>query len=111
VPLLKNADRAIIEPEKLRDYLLDPGNAQNGGKAEALFRMGYTRENWQRLESDLRDQHLILEATFDDVTIYGIQYVVVAPINGPARRANMKSVWQYDVGSEVPRLITAYPQQ
>ena len=110
MPLLRNADHAIIELEKLRDYLLDPDNPQNGGKAEALFRMGYRQEEWQRLETDLKEQHLVLEASFDDVTVYGTQFVIIGVIKGPVRSANMKSVWQYDVGSEVPRLITAYPQ-
>jgi len=40
VPPLRNAALAIIEPEKVQDYLLYPDNPQNGGKAEALFRMG-----------------------------------------------------------------------
>jgi hypothetical protein len=111
VPLLRNADRAIIAAEKMRDYLLDPENPQNDGKAEAFFRLGYSRDDWEVLARDLREQHLSLEARLDAETIYGDQYVIIGTLRGPAGSDNIKSVWQFDPGSEVPRFVTAYPHK
>jgi hypothetical protein len=63
------------------------------------------------LEADIRSQHLSaeLEGTLD--TEYGMRYEIVAPLQGPSPPAVIfRSVWQIDTGTEVPRLITMYPE-
>jgi hypothetical protein len=110
VPLLRNADRAIIAPEKLRDYLLDPLHIDNRGKARLFAALGYTRANWEQLESDLRTQHLTKEATFGRKTEHGDRYRIVAVLRGPRGSANIRSIWQYDIGSDLPRFISAYQE-
>jgi hypothetical protein len=38
---------------------------------------------------------------------YGVRYDIVAPLTGPVgRTVEFRSVWQIDVGTDVPRLIT-----
>jgi hypothetical protein len=59
---LPNIDRAVIPVEKLRDYLLDLDHRKGGSKAALLYRIGYRREEWKQLESDIREQLLPLEA-------------------------------------------------
>lgn len=53
---------AHIPTDKLRDYLLSPEHPDGRAKAAYLARLGYTQETWQRLEADLRRQHLTLDA-------------------------------------------------
>ena len=108
MPLLRNADRAIIEEQKLRDYLLNPDNPNNGGKWRVFFAIGYRPESWEILETDLRQQHLTQEAEFSRATPHGDRYKIAAVLHGPRGSANIESVWQFDVGSEVARLISAY---
>lgn len=55
---LPNANRALIDPRKLRDYALNLKHEAGKYKAAFLAQMGYTAENWQVLESDIRAQHL-----------------------------------------------------
>jgi len=105
---LKNADRAIISEAKLRFYLLNPANPRNGGKARLFAALGYTAENWPRLATDLRLQHLAEEAIEGRPSIWGRTYVITAPLSGPLGSASIMSVWQIDFGSEVPRFITAH---
>jgi hypothetical protein len=107
--LLPNADQAIIPPEKVRDYLLNQEHKENRGKGRVLAALGYTPSNWQRLERDLREQHLTKDAVRGRPTPGGQTYVIIALLQGPAGSANMKSIWQFDFGSEAPRLLSLYP--
>ena len=51
---IPNAEGAVIAPEKLRDYLLNPSHRRGGSKARLLVSLGYEGNEWERLESDLR---------------------------------------------------------
>jgi hypothetical protein len=107
---LPNADLAIIPEGKLRDYLLNPDHPSNGGKAHLFAALGYRPENWSVLAADLRDQHLILDAIERRPNLFGVPFEIVGILIGPTGSAIIRSIWQIDYGSEVPRFITAYPQ-
>jgi len=108
---LPSAEAAIIAPEKLRDYLLDPEHRRGGSKARLLHTMGYCQTDWSRLDSDIRSQHLPAEVAERQQNEYGEQFVIAAPLTGPnGRTVLFRSVWQIDLGAAVPRLITMYPE-
>jgi hypothetical protein len=44
----------VIEPAKLRDYLLSLDHPDGRAKAAYLALLGYTREHWEQLARDLR---------------------------------------------------------
>jgi len=106
-----NADHAVIAPEKLRDYLLNPEHRRGGPKARLLISLGYSADDWQRLDADLRTQHLTAEVAEESESDYGTSYVIVAPLPSPSGRIRLfRSVWQVDTGTDEPRLITMYPE-
>jgi hypothetical protein len=76
---------------KLRDYVLDILHKDNRGKARVLTALGYTRQNWELLAQDLREQHLTKDAVPSKMTRGGQTYVIVARLQGPTGSANMKS--------------------
>jgi hypothetical protein len=106
--LLPNAERAIIAPAKLRDYLLNGFHPQNLGKARLFAALGYRQENWGQLAEDLRVQHLTRDATEGRPSAYGSTYEIVTLLHGPLGSATIKSVWMIDFGSDVPRFLTAH---
>lgn len=109
--LIPNADKAIIAPEKLRDYLLNPGHRRGSAKAKLLLALGYRSDAWEVLESGLRDQHLTAQVTATKQNSYGVRYEIRAPLATPGGRTVVfESVWQIDVGNDVPRFITMYPR-
>src|SRR5262245_42177299 len=109
--MLPNADRAVIAQSKVRDYLLNVEHKRGGSKARLLASMGYNSSNWQRLADDIRQNHVGAEVVETVETEYGPQYTIVAPITGPVGRTVMfRSVWQVDLGTDFPRLITMYPE-
>ncbi|HEY4234316.1 MAG TPA: hypothetical protein VGM76_12870 [Lacipirellulaceae bacterium] len=108
---LPNADRAIIDAAKIRDYLLDVDHPYGGSKARLLVSLGYSAASWQQLEHDIRAAHLPENVVATINTLWGKRYEIVAPIAGPSGDSLMfRSVWQIDLGTDAPRLITMYPE-
>ena len=60
--LLPNADYAEIDPAKLHGYLLSSIHPIGRFKARFFAALGYTADEWQVLEANLRIQHLSQEA-------------------------------------------------
>ncbi len=108
---IPNGDKAVIAPEKLRDYLLNPAHRRGGSKAHLLVSLGYSADDWQRLEADLRAQHLNGDVDCEADTDYGKRFEIIAPLGGQSGHAVIfRSVWQIDLGTDYPRLITMYPE-
>jgi hypothetical protein len=63
--------------KKLSRYLLVKRSV--GDKSEFLKRAGYTLQNAQRLERDIRTQILTKDAAVTKKTIYGQHYKIRAP--------------------------------
>ena len=66
---MKLPSDALIATEKLTKYLLVKRPV--GDKSEFLRRAGYTLDNWQQLEQDIRQQILSQEAVSIEQTRYG----------------------------------------
>lgn len=108
---IPNAERAVIAPEKLRDYLLNREHRRGGSKAMLLYAFGYRQENWDQQETDLRSQHLTRPFDSKLPTEYGDRYDIVAALRTPnGRELVIRSIWQIDAGSQAPRLITMVPE-
>ena len=108
---LPNADKVIIDPRKIIDYLLNVDHPHGGSKARLLLSLGYSSPQWQQLDVDLRRMHLTEDYVATRHSTWGIRYEIVAPISGPSGDMVLfRSVWQIDLGTDVPRLITMYPE-
>lgn len=108
---IPNADRAIIATEKLTGYLLNASHRRGGPKARLLLSVGYRADAPQRLELDLRMQHLSIDVTRTSENAYGVVYEIDGPIETPGGRiVRFCSIWQVDTGTDVPRFITMYPR-
>jgi hypothetical protein len=108
---IPNAERAEIAREKLTDYLLNLQHRRGAAKAKLLRSCGYSPAQWERLADDLRRQHLTLSIAVLEENDYGDRYVIEAPLATPSGRTIfVRSVWQIDTGSDVPRFITMYPR-
>lgn len=107
---LPNAEQALIEERKLREYLLSPVHPLGRFKAAFFARLGYAPERWERLEQDLRSQHLTKDAEEIGETRYGRKYRIRGKLVGPnGKAAEVVSIWVIRKGETVPRLVTAYP--
>ena len=107
---LPGAERAIVEPPKVRDYLLSFEHPVGRSKARFFAALGFHRDRWAELQRALLSLAQNGEAELDPATEFGQKYVVRGMLEGPAGRAAMiVSAWIILLGENVPRLITAYP--
>jgi hypothetical protein len=107
---LPNAAHAIIEREKVADYLLNSGHPDNGGKAPFFVACGFHRDAWEVFAEALLSLVVTAEITKSLNPPHGIKYILDGEIETPAgRQASLRTIWILDSGSNTPRLITAYP--
>ena len=68
--MLPNSERAIVEPSKVRDYLLSPAHPVGRFKAAVFAALGYTHEQWETLQSDLLAMGRTNSAVAGQVSFY-----------------------------------------
>ena len=108
---LPNADRAIVDPAKVRDYLLSSVHPVGRFKATFFVSLGYTQDRWETLRDDL----LVLARRGDAVpgrlSFFGRMFEVDGMLTGPSgRTAEIRTVWIVASDEASPRFVTAYPR-
>jgi hypothetical protein len=104
------SDDAIIAREKLTQYLLVKRPV--GDKSEFLKQAGYTVDNWEQLERDLRRQVLSKDATSIEQTAYGELFEIRGVLKGPNNVVlQVRTVWMLEAASGLTKFITLYPDR
>lgn len=107
---LPNAAKAVVEREKIADYLLNPAHRYGASKARFFTGFGFRIEEWERLADALHEHGRTHDVTKTRETGFGPRYEVEGKLDCPnGRRPRVRTVWQMDKGAVAPRLITAYP--
>lgn len=106
---LPTAEGVLVEPAKVRDYLLSREHPVGRYKAVFFESLGYSSDAWQQLEADLRALAVVGEATVGNQTKYGQKYEVHGTLTGPSGRAAVVTVWIVRWGEDAPRFVTAFP--
>ncbi len=108
---LPGVANAVIEPRKLRDYILSSSHPVGRTKAEFFVGLGYARESWHVLAADLREMAERVEASEVETNRFGTKYEVRGNLTGPAgRQTGIVSAWIILAGEDFPRFVTAYPE-
>ena len=103
---------AIIAHDKLGEYLLSVAHPDGRGKAEYLGRLGYSQDTAGRLDADLREQILSLDAQPGRPSPYGQKYEILGPLTGPnGKNAWVRTIWIVLTGEAAPRLVTLIPAE
>ena len=106
---LPNADRAVVDIAKLRDYSLNPTHPEGKHKAR-VFRstLGLTAGEAERLRQIVLDAILINEAAPRTPTSFGQRYVVDFGVEGLHGRRTVRSAWIIRNDEDFPRLTSCY---
>jgi len=106
---LPNADRAVVDIAKLRDYSLNPRHTDGKHKARvfaAALGLGVEDGDW------LREQLLAVARRQDcqlgRKTAHGQRYLIDFVASRRGRSAKLRSVWIVRPGEDFPRLVTCY---
>ena len=107
---LPNAHVAVVEREKITEYLLSETHRYGASKARFFASFGFRRSGWGLLAQALREHGQQHEVNTAMETGFGPRYEVDGELNAPdGRKPRVRTVWQLDRGEVAPRLITAYP--
>jgi hypothetical protein len=100
---------AIVDPFKVRNYLLANDHDVGRHKAKFFESLGYHRTRWGELARALYEYAQQTDAVPADTTAFGTKYIVASPMTGPSgRSAVILSVWIVRRTETFPRLVTAY---
>ncbi|HEV8378753.1 MAG TPA: hypothetical protein VGP99_07875 [Tepidisphaeraceae bacterium] len=92
--MIPNADRAIVEREKIVEYLLNPAHPDNGGKAEFFLACGFSVSPWEQMAESLRRVLRSGGVLRSVQSVDGEKYVVDGELDTPAGNvAIVRSVW------------------
>lgn len=107
---LPNTHMALVEREKVTEYLLNPAHPDNGGKAPFFIALGFKREDWEQFAAAVRQ--LVLNARVSKYveTAHGKKYIIDGAIETPSGQTPVvRTVWIINRGANAARLVTAYP--
>jgi hypothetical protein len=108
---LPHADQAVIDPRKIRDYLLSPEHPVGRFKAHFFERLGFTKENWGDFRVQVSGIAQRGEAEVGQRTDYGQKYIVRGSIvSKVGRSARVRTIWIVLHDEEMPRFVTAVPE-
>lgn len=100
----------IIAESKLKFYLLTWRASDD--KSAWLAKAGYSLENWQDLERDLRRLILIHDAKPVETTRFGQMYEIKASMDGPnGKNLNIRSYWMREAATGLIKFITMFPDK
>lgn len=106
---LPNAERAVVEIEKLRDYCLSTSHPRGRHKARVFVTaLGITADDAEELRQAILSAVLTEEATPTDRDEYGQRLVVDFSMRRQGKEAVVRSSWIIRRGEDVPRLTSCY---
>ena len=104
------ANRAIVSPEKLRDYILSMEHPRGVHKARVFRAAGYDSDTWWVLSSDLKHLAASYDAVELNETGHGRKFEVRGTLHGPVRSLEVVTVWIVLRQERFPRFVTMYPE-
>ena len=106
---LPNAENAVVDLDKLRDYVLDPDHPRGRHKARVFASaLGITKDDAEHL----RDAILAATFTSDAVATthngYGQRYVLDFAMDWRTKQAVVRTTWIMLDNEDFPRLTSSY---
>lgn len=108
--LIPNAENAVVDIRKLRDYCLNPDHDEGKHKARLFSSiLGMTAENAEELREILLEVVKTHEVKLGRRDDFGQRYTLDFSLEWQNRSATIRSGWIIEYNSDIPRLTTCYP--
>jgi hypothetical protein len=106
---LPNANRAIVDIAKLRDYSLNSLHPEGKHKARVFqAALGFKAEDAVRLRELILTAIMTNNAEARTPTPYGQRFVVDFDATGPMGEARIRTAWIVRNEEKIPRLTSCY---
>ena len=106
---IPNAERAIVDIRKLREYCLNPLHDEGKHKARLFAAVGITASDAEELRDVLLQVVKTHGAQSGRRDPYGQRYIIDFPLEWRGKRTLIRSGWIIEHGMDIPRLTTCYP--
>lgn len=104
---LPNADRALVEVAKLRNYSLNPDHEVGKHKARVFqAALGLTIKDADWLRGEILQTTYIREAKESRLSPFGQTYVIDVTITYGSQSALIRTTWIVEHGTDFPRLTS-----
>lgn len=105
--LIPNAEKAVIDIRKLRDYCLNPNHAVGKHKAKVFeSALNLTYQDAAALQFALLEAVKTTDAEIGKLDKHGQRYTIEFEFEWQGKRALIRSGWIIGVQSEIPHLVT-----
>jgi hypothetical protein len=111
---LPNAENAVVDIAKLRDYSLNRNHPEGKHKARVfLEKLGITRNDAERLREIILEAILKVDALEQNPTLYGRRFIVDFELSWPEGKfilssALVRTAWIIRNDEDFPRLTTCF---
>lgn len=105
---MPSGDNAIVDPEKLTGYCLNPEHPRGKHKARVFATLGFTAENAGELRAALLRAAANADAQPAASDQFGHRFVVEFWIEGPRGAGIVRSTWIVRRGETSPRLTSCF---
>ncbi len=106
---LPNAESAIVDIRKLRDYCLSESHPEGRHKARVFSaRLGISATDSVALKAAIEEGILHSEVSAHGQTPHGSRYVVDLDLTWRGKNAIVRTAWMVRNGETVPRLVSCY---
>jgi len=107
---IPNADIAIIDIRKLRDYCLNPMHDEGKHKTRLFVAaLGITADDAEDLRNTLLQIVKTQDAKLGRRDEFGQRYILDFMFEWQNKRAMIRSGWMIEHNSSIPKLTTCYP--
>lgn len=106
---LPNAENAVVDVRKIRDYCLSAEHPRGRHKARLFASaLGLTAGDAETLQRALLDATQANEAISTGKDDFGERYTIDFLLRGPVGEATIRSLWIVRRDEQFPRLVTCY---
>jgi len=108
--LIPNAENAVVDIRKLRDYCLNPEHDKGKDKARLFSSiLGMTTDNAEELRQIILKVVKTHQVRLGRRDEFGQRYTLDFTLKWQNKSTTIRSAWIIEEGSDVPRLTTCYP--
>jgi len=106
---LPNAEQAIVDVRKLRNYCLNAEHPRGQHKARVFkSALGWTADQAEDVRRRLVEAALHEDAAFLGADDYGQRYALDFAVQGAGGMATVRSLWIIRHGEDFPRFASCY---
>lgn len=107
---IPNAERAVVDIRKLREYCLNPQHSRGKHKARLFTSLlGMDSDDAEGLRNALLEAVKKQDAQLGEENAHGQRYTLDFTLDWRNKQATIRSGWIIETDTDFPKLTTAFP--